>query len=505
MVDKPSKNFTSLKNEPNNLGINDAPLVFNAIYSDGHFEKEKLGALLHKGGAAGKIYLNLTHPDLVAKIFHEKNKSHTNRQKLEAMLHNRPNIPPIEYDGQNFVQIAWPEAVLEDDEGFCVGYLMPLIKTEDAVSLDHLMQKAVRQKLGLPESYSNRLYAAYNVASMVAALHKCGHYIVDLKPANVSVYKENMLVAVYDCDGFSIRGENGRYPAEFVSEEYIYPEGMQQNCEDMGEEQDKFALAVILFKLLNNGIHPFSGTPRKADDQMLPLQTRIEQYHYAYGLWPDSYQSPHPYSMHGYFDKKTLELFDRSFLKNQKRPSAKEWQEHLEDLFRNLKSCKKNPDHVYFTAKGCGLCAIEEKFKQNMAVVKEEKQMPVKIRGLEISELSKEKNDQHKKEKHLKFIKLNKIAGVGIGVYLLFWGALSWLLEPFKLIITSLGYAVQILAAVVLVFGIYKGGDYLQKKLPLLQNQALLNMLKIYALVNILVAFVILNDISSSLFKLALK
>jgi DNA-binding helix-hairpin-helix protein with protein kinase domain len=29
----------------------------------------------------------------------------------------------------------------------------------------------------------------------------------------------------------------------------------------MGEEQDKFALAVILFKLLNNGIHPFSFFP----------------------------------------------------------------------------------------------------------------------------------------------------------------------------------------------------------------------------------------------------
>ncbi len=478
-------------------------LYFNAIYGDGHFEREKLGELLNKGGAAGKIYRDVNHPELVAKIFHDRSKSHTNRQKLEAMLHNRPNIPPIKYDGRTYVQIAWPEAILEDDDGFCVGYLMPLINMNEAVSLDHLMQKAVRKKLGLSESYSNRLYAAYNIASMVAALHKCEHYIVDLKPANISVYKENMLVAMFDCDGFSIKGEKNRYPAEFVSEEYIYPEGMMQNCEEMGEEQDKFALAVIIFKLLNNGIHPFSGTPRKTNDDMLTIQTRIKKYHYAYGLWPDSYQAPNPYSMHHYFDKKTLELFDRAFLKGQKSPSAKEWQEHMEYLFRNLKNCKQSPDHVYFTSKGCGLCAMEMKFKQNMDAVKEEKAMPVKIRGMEISELSTEKNEQLKQEKHLKFIKLNKLTLAGIIIYLFFFGSLSFILKPLQPILTSGGYALQLLLMALVIKALYVIGNRLQTRLPLLKYQPLLNMLEIYAVINIVVAFIILNNFGFAVFKIA--
>ena len=83
---------------------------------------------------------------------------------------------------------------------------------------------------------------------------------------------------MFDCDGFSIQGEQARFPAEFVSEEYIYPEGMAQSCEDMGEEQDKFALAVIIFKLLNNGIHPFSGVAKKNADSALSIQERIERY-----------------------------------------------------------------------------------------------------------------------------------------------------------------------------------------------------------------------------------
>lgn len=478
-------------------------IYYNAIFSDGHFEREKLGELVHKGGAAGKIYKSATHPHLVAKIFHDKTKSNTNRRKLEAMLQNRPNIPPVQYDGRNIVQIAWPEAVLEDDEGFCIGYLMPFINTDEAVSLDHLMQKAVRQKIGISESYANRFYAACNLATIVAELHRRGHYIVDLKPANVSVYKENMIVAMFDCDGFSIKGENTRYPAEFVSEEYIYPEGMNQNCEDMGQEQDNFALAVILFKLLNNGIHPFSGTPRKQTDEMLPIQTRIEQYHYAYGLWPDTYQSAHPYSMHEYFDKKTLNLFDRAFMKGQKRPTAKEWQEHLEELSTQIKDCKNNPDHIYFTAKGCGLCAIDEKIKQKLQKVKDESQMPIKIRGMEISELSNEKNKELKKQKHQEFIKLNKITLLGIFAYLAFFSSLFYILKPYKDIICSNGYFLQLLIIAILIRSIYKITDLLSKKLPLLNNDIIINMLRIYALANMLITFIILNNISLSIFTLS--
>ena len=474
-------------------------LIYNAIFEDGHFEREALGEMINKGGAAGKIYKSLSHPNLVAKIFHDKTKSKTNRKKLEAMLHNKPNIPHIVKENKTFVQIAWPEAVLEDDEGFCVGYLMPFINTDDAVSLDHLMQKAVRQKQHLTERYEDRLTAAYNVTAMVAALHQCGHYIVDLKPANVSVYKNNMYVAMYDCDGFSINGENNtRYPAEYVSEEYIYPEGMHQNPEDMGEDQDNFALAVIIFRLLNNGIHPFAGMPRKKDEQMLDIQTRIEKYHYAYGMWADTYQAPHPYSIHEYFDKKTLDMFERSFAKNQKRPTAKEWFEHLKYLDGIKKKCKKNPNHIYFTNKGCGLCAVEEKFKAKIALVKEEKAAPQKIRGIELEALTTEKRTALKKQKRREFVRLNKLALVFICLYFAFWGVLPVYLYRFSKILTANGYFIQILVLMFLFKAVFWALLKVQKCLPLMQNQVLMTMLKIYALVNGIVGFLIINRIDFS-------
>ena len=189
--------------------------TYHAIYGDGRWEQITLGELVNKGGAAGKIFRVRGYPRLVAKIFHNLNKSSANREKLQAMLLNRPAFAPAMKDGRQFtmedgnsyVQIAWPEALLEDSSGFCVGYLMPLINMDEAVSLDHLMQKAIRKKLKLSEKYAYRIFAAYNLAAMVTSLHKCGHYIVDMKPSNVTVYKSTMLVAMVDCDGFSIKGE----------------------------------------------------------------------------------------------------------------------------------------------------------------------------------------------------------------------------------------------------------------------------------------------------------
>lgn len=476
---------------------------YNAIYADGSYGKIRLGTLVNKGGASGKIYLVENKPESVAKIFHNTAKSKTNRQKLESMLLNKPNFAPVVNDGVQYTQIAWPDAILEDEKGFCVGYLMPLINMEDAVSLDHLMQKAIRKKLSLPEKYAYRIFAAYNVASMVTSLHKCGHYIVDLKPSNVSVYKENMLVAMVDCDGFSIKGEKNRFPAEFVSEEYIYPEGMNKTCEEMGEEQDKFALAVIIFKLLNNGIHPFSGTPRKNESDMLTIQNRIEKYHYAYGLWPDSYQSPHPYSLHEYFDKTTLELFERAFTKGNTRPSAYEWQEHLWKLMHSLRQCKTNSNHVYFTSKGCGLCIVEDKFSHDMRDIKKQRETPEKLRGIEVSALSTESVKKNKQQKQAQDTKLLKISAAVIAVYMLLFTFLFKILQNFAEDITTFGLGLQAIVTTFIMIFINRMFHKYENRLPLFKNKGLTDMLQVYALICIIIALVSINDIPKNLLDLA--
>jgi len=483
--------------------MNSPNSTYLAIYADRQHEEIELADLLNKGGAAGKIYKVKNKSDCVAKIFHDKEKSETNRKKLEAMLQNKPDIPTIRHEEKEYIQIAWPLALLEDTAGFCVGYLMPLIDTNQAVSLDHLIQKAVRRRLGLSERYIDRIFAAYNITSVVAALHACGHYIIDLKPSNVSIYKKTMLVALFDCDGFSIRGEEGeRYPAEYVSEEYICPEDMSITCDKMGEEQDDFALAVIIFKLLNEGIHPFSGTPRKNSD-MLSLQERIAEYHYAYGIFPDTYQMPHPYSIHDYFDKTTMNLFERAFSKGNQRPTALEWQNQLEYICKHARQCKKNRDHAYFTSKGCGLCMIDEKFKINLENYQKQQEEPQTIRGVDIASLSTE-NIKATQQRHENMqILLHRGSYAFLAVYLLFFAFLFKIIEPFGDTLRKLGIFVQLIFVIICsatANGIVKK---LPEYLPELKNQNLASMLKIYALICLVIAFVSLNHISFSIFSMA--
>lgn len=474
-----------------------------ALYADGHNEKVILGEIINKGGAAGSIYADLSHKNSVAKIFHDRSHSDINRKKLQAMLHNRPDIPSRMYKDVEYIQIAWPTALLEDAQGFCVGYLMPLVDTKQAVSLDHLMQKAVRQKLGLSDKYVNRLLAAYNLTSVVAALHACGHYIVDLKPSNVSIYKKTMLVAMFDCDGFSIKGENNeRYPAEFVSEEYIYPEGMKQKCQDMGEEQDKFALAVIIFKLLNEGIHPFSGTPHK-NENMLTIQERIAGYHYAYGIWPDNYQSPHPYSIHDFFDKTTMNLFERAFNKGGERPSAVEWLQHLDYLYEHRKQCKKDHNHIYFTPKGCGLCMVAEKFKIQLENYKKQQEEPQTVRGLNVQNITTENiQKKHEEQEHIKHVKRN-VLYIILSTYLLFFTFLYKLVGFFREKIVQSGIFAQLILIFCSVLGINKLLKIIEPVISVNRRPYILSMLKIFAYICLLIAFIQLNGMPFELLKLA--
>ena len=215
---------------------------------------------------------------------------------------------------------------------------------------------------------------------------------------------------------------------------------MNQDCEEMGEEQDKFALAVIIFKLLNNGIHPFSGTPRKTNHSPLTIQDRIAQNHYAYGAWADLYQAPHPYSIHDFFTKETLELFDRAFIKGQKRPTAQEWEKHLRKLISTLKPCKKNHMHFYFTPKGCGLCMVEEKFKSTLKDVEKQTQNPKTIRGVSIDNLAPEKIASQKRQQMQRLKKLNIISLACITIYLLFWSLLYPITAPFAKQISNMGF-----------------------------------------------------------------
>ncbi|ABC27785.1 uncharacterized protein with protein kinase and helix-hairpin-helix DNA-binding domains [Hahella chejuensis KCTC 2396] len=318
-------------------------------------------------GADAAIYRVDGRPDLVAKIYHKPEQDPGRRAKLEAMLANSPELSHIEHDGHRFVQIAWPLSILMDARGNLKGYLMPFVDLSRAVSLEMMLNRKTRQFSKLPEHYGYRLSAAKNVAALIAALHRKRHHVVDMKPININVYRETFFTALLDCDGFSIQGAGKRFTAHQYTPDYIAPEAIKgrQGPDQLGEEQDRFALAVILFQLLNQGVHPFQGAPKGGANLPTTNHERIGAGLYAYGLQEHPRIAPSPWSIHQSLDTRTRQLFENAFTKSPyARPSAQEWSDHLHWLLAGndspLQPCPNNKEHLSF-GNGCPFCSVEQK------------------------------------------------------------------------------------------------------------------------------------------------
>ncbi|MFZ1963529.1 MAG: hypothetical protein WAU78_08695 [Roseiarcus sp.] len=178
---------------------------------------------------------------ILAKLYKNPKDLTEYNEKIEAMLAARPNLPPFPYNGRTYVQIAWPLGKVGNGRGDFLGFVMPEVDLQASTELDHVLQKAMRARKGIPEFYGTRVLLAANLAALIAELHGLGHYMIDMKPLNMRFYPHAWYMAILDTDGFSINGKR-RLPAHQFSDDYIAPEARGIPAEKLGLEQDLFAL-----------------------------------------------------------------------------------------------------------------------------------------------------------------------------------------------------------------------------------------------------------------------
>lgn len=313
-------------------------------------------------GAAGAIHHIDGKPGMVAKIYLAAADRRAYATKIETMLARPPSLPEIVEKGQRCVQIAWPTEMIEDAAGAFAGFIMPEVDFKKSRMLEDVLQKGTRKLDSIAEFYGYRVLLAANLAALMAELHARGHYMVDMKPENMRFYPDLWYMAILDTDGFSIKGTRTRIPSDQVSDNYIAPEARGKSPRDLGKSQDLFALAVIIFRLLNNGIHPYQGVNRKGSALPTELQARIFAGLYSYAQRGHPQVMAKPASLHETFEDDTRRMFDRAFEAGAVRPTADEWRDHLKDLVTNrLVKCQKNPaEHGHFS-RGCGLCEEEQR------------------------------------------------------------------------------------------------------------------------------------------------
>jgi DNA-binding helix-hairpin-helix protein with protein kinase domain len=332
----------------------------------GDGRKVVLGKLIKSGGA-GSVYRLEESTDQVAKLYHPGADLRMYERRIAAMLELEPQLPALAPDDTRYVQLAWPDAPLRDARGQFLGYLMPVVDIDATDELEYVLQERQALRLGLPTGLGAKVTLAANLCAVIAALHRERHYIVDLKPVNLRFYRRSLYMAMLDCDGFSIQGRGERFEAPQYTPDYLAPEFHLRELGAAGEaQQDRFALAVVVFQLLNFGIHPFTGRPQSTQVPT-DIPARIAGRWYAYGLKSNPALLPNLTSGHAAMPHELRVLFDRAFDEQVSRggggtrPSADEWSDLLRGYAQRaegkLVACQRNDAHQHFAGRDCAACA----------------------------------------------------------------------------------------------------------------------------------------------------
>ena len=303
-----------------------------------------------------------------AKVFHGARTTPQKELKLHAMMATPPRQLLASVDGEELPLLAWPERLLRRRDGQLAGFLMFLADPARTASLEDCTHWGSALD-GADASLPQRLRLCRNLASIVAQLHGRGHRVVDFKPNNLRVHRRTGIPCLLDTDGFSIEGPDGdRHAALVATPEFSSPEvlrGQLAVCDVVDENHDRFALALILFEILNGGIHPFQGV-LLAERVDAMNAGNIRDGLYAYGLAPHAEIAPTPGSRHESFPPALRERLDRALAGlPHERPAAADWREFLDlvlatpAFFARCGVVPKNELHIHFAGSPCPQCALE--------------------------------------------------------------------------------------------------------------------------------------------------
>lgn len=318
-------------------------------------------------GGEGDVYrVSLVGKLYALKIY--KFPSEEKHQKIDAMLKNSPSDASASINSMSFIQLAWPIEKCFNGSKF-VGFLMPYVDYGFSNTLDYYLDPSLYREKFKYESFalSYKVEVARNLAGVLKLLHSKGHHFIDFKPQNIRIYDRYHLVSLIDCDGFDICGIDGsRYPAKGFSSEYINPRALELNSspESLGEEQDLFVLAVVIFQILNFGIHPYSGI-LKDGSSLATTDEKVREGYYPYGIASNKRISPNKFSVHSMFLPELRNLFDQAFSSSTNNyPKVNEWIEVLEGVLseKKLTKCSIHPskaEHIHFQGMACMACFRE--------------------------------------------------------------------------------------------------------------------------------------------------
>lgn len=314
-----------------------------------------LGKQVGPRGGEGAVY-ELSHDaSRVAKIYHRPPPDHKVR-KLRAMTRLATT------DILRFA--AWPTALIRASSGGQIAGIV-MRKIAHARQVHELETPSHRRAYFPHADWRFLIRTARNCAAAVASIHKAGFVIGDVNQGGFLV-TQNALVNVIDCDSFQVQTPAETFLCEVAVPEFLPPElhGVKLSSTVRSPNHDAFGLAIVIFRLLMMGRHPFAGYRGKGDK---PIPDAIREFRFAFGADASALQmAPPPHSLLlSDLSREAATLFLRAFSRGSEhpnaRPAATEWVATLDALEKQNKLCSADPGHYFFAGSSlCPWCRIEK-------------------------------------------------------------------------------------------------------------------------------------------------
>jgi DNA-binding helix-hairpin-helix protein with protein kinase domain len=308
----------------------------------------RLGRQIGRTGGEGSVYSVDSQPGTVAKIYHRPPPA-SKAEKLRYLAQR--STPELKKCA------AWPLFTISDERGQPRGFLMPAVSGQE---IHHLFGTRDRVVDFPGKNWDFLVNTARNCAVAFGIVHATGAVIGDVNEGNV-LAQASGFVALIDCDSYQISNGTTSWTCDVGVGMWTPPELQGQNFRGLVRttNHDLFGLALLIFKLLFMGRHPYAGVPLDGADNLLEDSIRKRLYAYSplantYGVRPPEFtfpvaSLPAPYGP----------MFEKAFRLNVPRPTAKDWVQALDSLQQTIIQCPRDRSHRFpkFLAR-CPWCEI---------------------------------------------------------------------------------------------------------------------------------------------------
>jgi len=281
---------------------------------------KQLAEALAKGGE-GIVYPLADRSDILVKCYHPDILAKNGpvlRQKVEAMITIKSQFASE--------QLSWPLLSVFDAQGQWIGYAMRRVA---GVKLHSLAHALLYQKYFPQLTRKDVVTVLLGLIEQVQQLHAQQVMIGDYNLNNFLCDPHTLKVGLIDCDSYQVMIANQHYPCPVGSPDLTPSEHHGQSYAHIVRQpqSEVFSLAIILFKCLMLGRHPYDAVG--GEDPV----SNLKAGRFPYGIGNSGIPKGQWYNIWSHMPHRIKNLFIQTFVDGatnpSKRPDLNTWYQAL--------------------------------------------------------------------------------------------------------------------------------------------------------------------------------